>query len=165
MLVSAITLTALMAATAASIIHQDWRTTHVHVWRLMLLLGLAGLFAALAPLDHTPRIEHLLGAALAAVCSTAASWGMGRAMGRVAFGGADGWILTAGGLALGMQWLAPWIGLSVVLGIASFALGHHRPDPDSDDQRPVLPFAPILLLTFLVLLIGRLLEWLPARLL
>lgn len=160
---SALALAALMALLSASIIHQDWRTTHVSVWKLLALLLLAVLWTAAAPFWDTPRMEHLIGGVMAGLMSALAALVVGKAAGRIAFGGADVWILAAGGFVLGMQWTGPWIAASVVLGIAAFGLGHQRRDPELDDGRSVLPFAPILLATFLTILAGRMMGWLPAR--
>jgi len=156
-------LLASLAALSLSITHQDWRTTCVSVWKLALFAAVGLAWALLTPWPDTPRLEHLIGGGLAGGVGAMTGAILAHRMGRIAFGGADSWILAGGGLVVGMQWIGPWLGASVALGLLGFAARAGRPDPIAPDGRPILPFAPILLGVFWVIVAGRLwLDW-PAR--
>lgn len=150
---------------SASIVHQDWRDTCVSVWKLALFVAMSAVVVGLSPFAGTAGIEHLIGGLIGAGLGAGMGYVLERRLGRVAFGGADTWILAGGGLVVGLQWIGPWLLISTTLGLAGFAARIARPDPITTDGRAILPFAPILLISLWVVVVLRALQWAPAQVL
>jgi len=159
---TAATATALVAllAIGVSMAVEDHRTTRVAVWKLAAFTGLAVLWAATSGGLAGDRATAMTGLVVGAGTGAAVGAALGRHLGRDALGGADTWILAAGGGILGLQWVGPWLGLATVAGLLAFAF-LAKPDPEHTDGRAVLPFVPTLLATLFALAALRALGVLP----
>jgi prepilin signal peptidase PulO-like enzyme (type II secretory pathway) len=143
----------------------DWKTTYVSYLGLMALTGIALVFAFLHPLSYTPVIEHLFGGALGAFTGLSLRFFLGRVTEREAFGEADVWILTAGGLLIGLQWVALWFGGAAILGIVLFGLMSRTDTQENDTSKSIIPFLPLLIFTLLPLIWLRYFDILAPRIL
>jgi prepilin signal peptidase PulO-like enzyme (type II secretory pathway) len=153
-----------LLALGVSMAVEDHRTTRVALWKLVAFTAVAVLWAATTGALAGDRTTALVGLAVGAITGVLIGFALAKHLGRDAFGGADTWILAAGGALLGLQWVGPWLGLATVVGLVAFAF-FSKPDPEHPDGRAILPFVPTLLATLLALAVLRGLAVLPPTIL
>lgn len=149
-----------LAALGWSMAREDMATTRVALWKLAAFTAMALAWGLATGALAQGRGEALVGSALAAGTGLLVGWLLSKRLGREAFGGADVWILAGGGAVIGAQWVGPWIGLSVFLGLATFLFAA-RQDHEHPDGRAILPFVPTLLLALAPIALGRAFDLLP----
>lgn len=149
-----------LAALGWSMAREDMRTTRVALWKLTAFTTVALAWGLATGALAQGRGESLAGSVLAAGTGLLVGWLVSKRLGREAFGGADVWILAGGGAVVGVQWVGPWIGLSVIVGLAMFLFAA-RPDHEHPDGRSILPFVPTLLLALAPIALGRVFGLLP----
>jgi prepilin signal peptidase PulO-like enzyme (type II secretory pathway) len=153
-----------LAALGVSMAVEDHRTTRVALWKLLAFTAVAVLWAAGTGGLAQDRTTAFAGLVVGGATGALIGWALGAHLGRDALGGADSWILAAGGAVLGLQWVGPWLALATVAGLTAFAF-LAKPDPEHPGTRRVLPFVPTLLITLLALALGRALGLLPTTIL